>query len=107
MTETAFWARFDRSGECWNWQGALNSQGRGNLRFGGRWIQAHRLVWQLLRGPVPAGLQVNHTCDNGRCGRLDHLWLGTQAENMADAARKGRMHGNRPAPRPTLEESPA
>jgi len=51
----------------------------------------HRLVWELLRGPIPSGQQINHHCDNPICVNPEHLYLGTQAENMRDAARRKRF----------------
>jgi hypothetical protein len=52
--------------------------------------KAHRVAWTLANGPIPAGMHVLHTCDNPPCCNPGHLWLGTQADNMADMARKGR-----------------
>ena len=63
----------------------------GRVKVGGRRIGAHRYAWSLVNGPIPKGLQINHTCDNGRCVRIEHLWLGTQSENIKDAYRKGRI----------------
>lgn len=97
-----FWTRIDRydpSG-CWPWRGYRNDAGYGVVyidsvrnRSG---IRAHRLAWELLYGPIPDGLKVCHHCDNPPCCRPDHLFVDTQAANMADAASKGRtLKGDR------------
>jgi hypothetical protein len=53
-------------------------------------MRAHRYSWQIAFGEIPSGLCVLHRCDNPSCVRHDHLFLGTQAENMRDRIRKGR-----------------
>lgn len=85
-----FWPRVDKSGDCWEWQGGRVPQGYGAFWLDGRNRPAHRVAWELTNGPIPSGLFVLHRCDNMPCVRPDHLFLGTQADNMADKTRKGR-----------------
>ena len=55
-------------------------------------LAAHRAAWELAYGPIQAGQVVMHACDNPRCVRLEHLRLGTQAENIHDSVNKGRFN---------------
>lgn len=86
-----FWARVEKSDGCWPWRGArLRGYGKFNSRTLGRQGYAHRFAYEFARGPIPDGLQVLHRCDNPPCCNPDHLFLGTQLDNIADMVAKGR-----------------
>lgn len=87
-----FWARTDRSGECWLWTGSTRAYRYGSVRWGPQWRveAAHRVAWELTYGTIPKELEVCHRCDVPLCIRPDHLFLGTQADNMQDCVQKGR-----------------
>lgn len=93
--KTLFLSRVDIAGpdECWEWGGAIKSNGYGVLKVGGRkgkmWY-AHRLAHVLFRGPIPKGLFVCHKCDNRKCCNPNHLFLGDVVDNQRDMAQKDR-----------------
>jgi hypothetical protein len=86
-----FWSRVEKSDGCWLWTGGRFSTGYGSFSVGGRVRVASRLAYAYTHGPIPDGLFVCHHCDTPLCVRPDHLFLGTNADNMRDAYRKGRV----------------
>lgn len=74
---------------CWEWTGG-KVKGYGRLGFEGSELRAHRLSWAIHKGRVPTGVSVLHVCDNPPCVNPEHLFLGTQTDNVADREAKGR-----------------
>lgn len=72
---------------CWIWTGAVNKVLSRGL-YGGKY--AYRISYEVFVGPIPAGLQINHHCDVSMCVNPEHLYAGTQAENMRDCVARGR-----------------
>ena len=85
-----FWSLVATGDECWEWLGSVGHHNYGRFWNDGKEIKAHRFSWQLHNGAIPEGLWVLHRCDNPRCVRPDHLWLGTVLENTRDMLAKGR-----------------
>jgi len=75
------------------WGGTLDGDGYGRLHVEGKTPPVHRTVWEIVYGPIPPGIQVNHLCDTPPCIEPEHLYLGTQSDNMYDRVRAGR-HAN-------------
>lgn len=76
---------------CWRWKAALNTGGYGIMGHAGKLYAAHRLSWFIHKNENPR-LNVLHKCDNPVCVNPDHLFLGTQKDNVLDAIKKGRMY---------------
>jgi hypothetical protein len=108
--EQRFWEKVDKNKSdtfyegtrCWEWIAAKDQKGYGFIGIGtGVATRAHRMSWVLAHGEFPKELCVLHKCDNPSCVNPDHLFLGTNQDNIDDRERKGRNivyrgedHGN-------------
>ena len=88
---------------CLLWQGSATKNGYGWVRWNGARLIAHRASWEDANGqPIPQGMCVLHKCDVPACINPDHLSIGTQSENLADMAKKGRAkYGKRRGGKPS------
>lgn len=86
-----FWERVKvTENDCWEWQGWKLPKGYGGINYLGKKIYTHRLAWILKHGPIPYKLHVLHRCDNPPCINPNHLFLGTNRDNILDCISKGR-----------------
>jgi len=101
-----FWGKVDKEKSntfynetrCWEWTAGCDTYGYGEITIGGengRNMRAHRISYELLFGEIPDKLFVLHHCDNRACVNFEHLFLGTNQDNVDDMVNKGRqMHGD-------------
>ena len=90
-----FWDRVDKTGDCWEWTAGKHSKGYGVAWNGDKVELAHRIVYRSEIGEIDEGMCVCHKCDNPGCVNPQHLFLGTNDDNMRDRDRKGRVaHGD-------------
>jgi hypothetical protein len=91
-----FWDFVEKSEGCWRWLGHTVG-GYGRIRIGKKRVLAHRVAYEIEHGPIVPGKLVCHRCDNPRCVRASHLFLGTAKDNAADMVAKGRHRSTRGA----------
>lgn len=89
-----FWKKVDKTSSCWLWMGKKTSRGYGDfaVRIGKKILnfRAHRYSWEMIKGSIPTGSLVCHKCDNPPCVNPEHLYLGTQSDNIRESVKKRR-----------------
>ena len=83
--------RITESG-CRIWTGSTNQDGYGHLNINKKTTRVTRLIYEREKGKIPEGQYVLHTCDTPQCININHLYLGTQFDNMQDRAKRGRFN---------------
>lgn len=76
-----FWSKVDKTDECWLWVASTDRGGYGHFGDAGKMVRAHRFSWELVNGPIPEGMQVDHRCHVRRCVNPAHLRLVTNQQN--------------------------
>lgn len=88
--EERFWAKVEKTDTCWTWIASLDGRGYGQFDH----QRSHRVSYELLVGPIPEGLVLDHLCRNKRCVNPDHLEPVTHLENLRRGT-PGSAHNTR------------
>lgn len=94
--EMRFWSKIKKKEGCWEWYGCITPDGYGQAYFDGKNKYAHRMAYELVKGPIPEGMVIDHLCFNRGCVNPDHLEPKTQMENTKrrnPARRLVQYHG--------------
>ena len=85
-----FWNRVFKTESCWEWMGHTNLKKQGQIRVGDKTRSVHRLSWEIHCGAIPEGLHVLHKCDVPWCVNPEHLYVGTNLQNIQDKVERSR-----------------
>jgi hypothetical protein len=86
-----FWDKTKWNGECLEWTGKPERDGYCRASVMNKRVVVHRQAWEFVYGPIPDGMLVCHKCDNRKCVRAEHLFLGTHQDNSSDMVSKNRQ----------------
>lgn len=90
-----FWSKVKKTDSCWNWIGYIHSDGYGGFWINGKTKQAHRIAYELIKGKIPNGLQLDHLCRNRKCVNPDHLEPVTARENILRGEGQAFVNSNK------------
>ena len=83
-----FWEKVNKAGECWVWLGSKTKNGYGQIWNNGKVEYAHRVSFEIHKGDIPSGLEIDHLCENPSCVNPDHLETVTHSENIKRAVHR-------------------
>lgn len=95
ITMDRFWNKVNKTDGCWIWTASKTYQGYGYFRLDGRMQKAHRVSYKILKGQIPNGMMILHSCHNPSCVNPEHLRIGTNQENMRDMSNAKRGNAGR------------
>lgn len=99
-----FFDKVNTAGDCWLWTGQTLHAGYGGFSLNGKQSKAHRVIYEVMNGPIPPGFVIRHTCDTPACVRPNHLLTGTAADNSRDMVERFRNLRGEAHPRAKLRE---
>lgn len=97
---------FETTTKCWVWKLYCTPFGYGTLSYDGKKVLAHRHSYEVFNGEIPDGIKVLHKCDNPSCVNPEHLFLGTQKDNIDDMVSKSRNVPQTEQPKMRGEDHP-